>query len=1182
MSVKDFFKWNKILGWSVFAIALITYGLCVEPTASFWDAGEYISTSANLAVGHPPGAPLFQMLGAFFAMFAFGDTSKIAIMVNMLSVVSSAFAILFLFWTISMISRKLVVKNVQELSKNKAIAVLGSALVGALAFTFTDTFWFNAVETEVYAMATFIMSLLFWLGLKWEEDMHKPRGNKWLVIISFVIGLSFGVHFMGLLTIPAIGLIYFFKNYKTVTVKNFILANVAAIAVLLFIFKLLLPNALSFFGWLEVSLVNGLGMPFHSGSIIAFLLIIAAFYYALTFTRKNGYVNANTLTLCVLFIFVGFSSWTMLPIRANAGTTINENNPSNARELLAYYSLEQYGSNPFLFGPQFTDQFAGVDENNPYKDGKPKYEQDEKLGKYVIINNYVNADYNSNPDHLSILPRMWSPDHAERYLDFMDVELSVKSEFFSKKELHQIVNEFNNDVKIGQVSADEQLSFIKKFGQYVTVKKPSLLENFKFMFQYQLGDMYARYFLWNFVGKQDDIQWRMNNNGNWISGINFIDSILLGTSQDNLPKDIKENKGRNTYFFLPFILGILGLLFVVKKDLKLFWVLLVFFLFTGLAIQVYTNVRPFEPRERDYSVVGSFYVFAIWIGIGVLSLYEGVKKYISPKITAPLVTIVCLLAVPFLLANQNWDDHDRSGKYTAQSMAKAYLDSCEENAILFTIGDNDTFALWYLQEIEGHRRDVRVVNTSLLGTGWYIDQMKKKAYESDPIPSQLTHKQYRYGTRDQIIFQERTKDTISINRLVDFIGLDKEEVKVEMQSGQKYNTFPTKNIYVPVDKEAVLKNKIVAQKNAGEIVNNMFFKINNEQLGKNRILMLDMLANNNWERPIYFSGGSNDPAEFIWLKDYLQYDGIVYKLVPIHSPIDKDNPFDMGFIDTDSSYQKIMAWDWGNSGSDAIYHDVETRTNAFSYRASIARVSEKLIDEKKFDKAEDLMDLAMEKMPVDKFKLYTLVEPFVEGYYRINKPEKARNVFNDLGFMYKDHLNYYKTLSLEEQLRIPDDIITDLERYKTIIITGIENKDVSIIKEEIPYYLNALKPFKPLLNQVSYGISLERLVEGLYKANLNKEARALYLSEANKLKQNLEAAGKLNEEQMYGYAEQILMDITDFKKLLRIVHKNDDSIFFNKEKQKFDDNLDNLETLFMQEEDNQDSIALPPVTNSEL
>ena len=377
MTAESFFKWNKILGWVVFAIALITYGLCVEPTASFWDAGEYISTSANLAVGHPPGAPLFQMLGAFFAMFALGNTSNIAVMVNMLSVVSSAFAILFMFWTISMISRKLVVKDIKDLGKNKAIAILGSALVGSLAFAFTDTFWFNAVETEVYAMATFIMSLLFWLGLKWEEDMDKPRGNKWLLVIAFVIGLSFGVHFMGLLTIPAIGLIYFFKNYKKVTIKNFIIANIATIAVLLFIFKLLLPNALSFFGWLEVSMVNGLGLPFHSGSIIAFLLIIAAFYYAITFTRKNGYVHANTLTLCVLFIFIGFSSWTMLPIRANAGTTINENNPGNARELLAYYSLEQYGHNPFLYGPQFTDQYAGVNENDPYKDDKPKYEQDE-------------------------------------------------------------------------------------------------------------------------------------------------------------------------------------------------------------------------------------------------------------------------------------------------------------------------------------------------------------------------------------------------------------------------------------------------------------------------------------------------------------------------------------------------------------------------------------------------------------------------------------------------------------------------------------------------------------------------------------------------------------------------------------------------------------------------------------
>ena len=1162
MTGKNFFKYNKILGWSVFAIALITYGLCVEPTASFWDAGEYISTSANLAVGHPPGAPLFQMLGAFFANFAFGNTANIAIMVNMLSVFSSAFTILFLFFTISMLSRKLVVKDMKDINKSKAIAVLGSAVVGALTFTFTDTFWFNAVETEVYAMATFIMSVLFWLGLKWEENMHKPKGNRWLLLIAFVIGLSFGVHFMGLLTIPAIALVYFFKNYEKVTVKSFIIANIAAVAVLLFIFKMLLPNTLKFFGWMEVALVNNFGLPFHSGSIIAFLLLVAAFYYALNYTRKNGYVSGNTITLCILFIFVGFSSWIMLPIRANAGTTINENNPGNARELLAYYNLEQYPSNPFLYGPQFTDQYAPYNTNDPYKDDKPKYEQDHKLGKYVIVNNFKNAGLNPNEDQVSFLPRMWSQGNAERYLEFMNAEVVVKSKFLGKKELRQVVAEFNNDVQTGQISPDEQIDFIKKFGQYITVNKPTVVENFSFMFQYQLGYMYVRYLLWNFVGRQDDIQGKLNNNGNWISGINFIDNIILGISQDNLPDDIKNNKGRNTYFFLPFILGILGLLFVIKKDLKLFWVLLVFFLFTGLAIQVYTNVRPFEPRERDYSVVGSFYVFSIWIGIGVMSIYYGLKTYLPKKISAPLAAGLCLLAVPLLLASQNWDDHDRSNKYTAQSMAKAYLDSCEENAILFTIGDNDTFALWYLQEIEKHRTDVRVINTSLFATDWYIDQMKRKAYKSDPIPSQLTHDKYRWGTRDMIIYQERTKDTISIKALINFIASDRETAMVEMQSGQKHHTFPSKNIFVPVDKEAVLRNGVVAQKYAGEIVDSLKFHIKKDLLGKQNLMMLDILANNDWERPIYFSGGSADPAEFLWLKDYLQYDGLIYKLVPIHSPIQDDNRFDMGFIDTEVSYRKIMAWDWGNSGSDEIYHDVETRTNAFSYRASIARVVEKLIDEKKFDKAENLLDLAMEKMPIDKFKLYSLVEPFIDGYYQIGKPEKAQKVYGDLSYMYKDHLRYYETLPMEEQLGITDDIITDLERYKTIIITGIENKDEGVIKKEIPLYLKTIKSFKPLMDEVGYGISINRLIEGLYKADMKSEARALYLEEVVKIQRNLGLASKLSKEQMYGYAEQILDDIRDYKRMLRYVDKYEDSLFFKDEKAKFDKSLDELEDFF--------------------
>ncbi len=730
-----------------------------------------------------------------------------------------------------------------------------------------------------------------------------------------------------------------------------------------------------------------------------------------------------------------------------------------------------------------------------------------------------------------------------------------------------MVAEFNNDVQTGQIRPEEQLNFIKKYSQYITVKKPTAIENFSFMFQYQLGYMYVRYLLWNFVGKQDDIQGKLNMHGNWISGIDFIDTALLGISQKDLPKDIKNNKGRNTYFFLPFILGILGLLFVAKKDMKLFWVLLVFFLFTGLAIQVYTNVRPFEPRERDYSVVGSFYVFSIWVGIGVMSLYYGFKTYIPKKISAPLATGLCLLAVPLLMANQNWDDHDRSNKYTAQSMAKAYLDSCQENALLFTIGDNDTFALWYLQEIEHYRTDVRVINTSLFATDWYIDQMKRKAYKSDPIPSQLTHDKYRWGTRDMTIFQERTKDTINIKTLIDFIASDNESSMVEMQSGQKHHTFPSKNIYIPVDKNAVLQNKIIDPKNTDKIVDTMYLHINKDILGKQNLLMLDILANNNWKRPIYFSGGSADAAEFLWLKDYLQYDGLIYKLVPIHTPIQKNNMFDMGFIDTDVSYKKIMAWDWGNSGSDKIYHDVETRTNAFSYRSAIARVTEKLIEEKKFDKAENLLDLAMEKMPVNKFELYTLVEPFIEAYYQINKPKKARKVYGDLANLYKDHLRYYNTLPLQEQLLITEDIITDLERFKSIIITAIENKDETLIKTEIPYYLNLINNFKPLLNEVGYEISIARLIEGLYKVNIDDKARQLYLTETTKIRKVLGLASKLSKEQMYGYAEQILEAISDYKRLLRIIDKHEDSLFFKSEKLKFDNSLDDLEVFFKSEED---------------
>ena len=1071
----DFKKWNRILGWLVFLISLIVYSLTVEPTVSFWDAGEYILTSSKLQVGHPPGAPLFQMFGAFFSTFA-TDPSQIGMMMNMMSAFSSAFTILFMFWTITILLQKIVGKE-KQLSESKEYAILGSALVGSLAFAFTDSFWFNAVETEVYAMATLIMAVLFYLALRWERDMDKPRGNKWLILIAFVIGLSFGVHFMGLLTIPAIGLIYYFKNYKEITIKNFVIANVVSVAVLLFIFKLLLPSALKFFSASELFFVNSIGLPFNSGSIIAGLILIAAFYFGIKYTRDKKMKHANTLVLCLLFIFIGFSSWMLLPIRANANVVINENNPSSARELLAYYNLEQYPETHLFYGPQFTDQYSGLDDNpdERYVDAKPKYEKDYEKGEYVVVNDWKKANQNSNSAHRSILPRMWSTEHAENYMMFTGfLDFNLKPEYQMENELRTSIGQFKNDIARGNVDYEDYNKFLSKFRDYIDVKKPSLASNIAYLLEYQLGYMYWRYFMWNFTGRQDDIQGKYDNHGNWVSGIKFIDELHLGQSQDNLPSDVFNNKARNTYYFLPLILGLIGLFFLFNTDKNLFWVLLVFFLFTGIAIQVYTNVRPFEPRERDYSVVGSYYVFAIWIGFGVFAIYNAAKKYLSAKVLAPLVTIVCLILVPGILIANNWDDHDRSDKYTANSMAKKYLDSCAENAILFSIGDNDTFALWYAQEIEGYRTDVRVVNTSLFQTDWYIDQMKRKAYESDPIPSQLTHDKYKYGSREYVIKNPISSDTIYIKDFLNFVESDNPKTKIKyllQRSGDDVsqypsqylnsNYFPTENVRIPVDKQSVIKYGIVKPKDSAKIVPYIDIRIKENALYKNRLLMLDIVANNNWERPLYFTGGSFGDDDYIWMKDYLQLDGMCYKLVPIRTPVDKANPFDMGRVDSDLMYDMVKKWDWGNSGSTTIYHDTETRKNSISYRGNLARLIEQLIREGKLDKAEEIADLAMANMPVDYYGYYTLLEPYIGAYYEVDNKEKAQNLFKQVAKKYQENLAYYAGLKIENQERNFENIYLDIERYKSLIdvLSNYDNEFALTENEVFGNYLELFRHF---------------------------------------------------------------------------------------------------------------------------
>ncbi|EOG6894894.1 DUF2723 domain-containing protein [Flavobacterium psychrophilum] len=1054
----NFNKWNTALGWLTFFIALIVYSLTVEPTMSFWDCGEYIATAAKLEVGHPPGAPLFQMIGAFFAMFAI-DNQHVALMVNMMSVFSSAFTILFMYWSTSIILRKVVSRfsdpslkgeQAKQINQTNSIVILGSSFVGSLAFTFSDSFWFNAVEAEVYAMATLLIALLFWLGLRWEEEMHTPRGNKWLLIISLVVGLSFGVHFMALLTIPSIGFLYYFKNYKNITIKSFIIANIVVVAVLLFIFKLLLPWTMTFFGDTEVFMVNNLGLPFDSGTIFVTLLLIALFYFGLKYTQEKGKPLYNTLILCVLFIMLGFSTWMMLPIRANANTPINENKPSDAREVLAYYNREQYGVNPLFYGPQFSDTYAGLDEDNPYTDDKPNYERDYKKGKYVIVNNYKNGSQNSDDNHKAILPRMWSTDHAENYMKFTNVlAFRIKPEYSEEKELTDIVSQFRTSYASGKLDVEDYAKFLKAYGQYLDIEKPTTIDNLTFMVQYQFGYMYWRYLMWNFVGRQNDKQGEYTTlDGNWLSGINVLDAIRLG-SQENLPATWQNNKARNTYFFLPFIIGLIGFFFHIKKDIKSFYVVLALFLFTGIALKIYLNERPFEPRERDYALVGSFYVFAIWIGIGVYAIFDFLKSYIQPKIVAPIVITACLFAAPILMATQNWDDHDRSGKYTAVSSARAYLDSCDKNAILFTIGDNDTFPIWYLQEIEGYRTDVRIVNTSLLMTDWYIDQMKAKAYESESVPISFSHKDYVDGKRDYLVFDQKTEERLDVKEFFDFVSSDDPRTLIEMKNGQKIQFYPSNKIRIPVNKNNVITNKIVSPKYNDSIVPYIDVDIKGDALYKNRLMMLDIVRNNNWKRPIYFSPGAFADDDYIWMKDYLQLNGMVYKLVPVKTPIDKEaSGFDMGSIDTDKMYDIMMKLDWGNSESTKIYHDPETRKNSISYRTHLTRLMNQLIAEGQKDKAKKIIELALTKLPLDYYEFYSMVDPFADGYYKLGETQKARTLLKQLEAKYQDELKYFSRTKASEQNTNAIDIITNIERYRGLLEIMKNNKDTNFYNTE--------------------------------------------------------------------------------------------------------------------------------------
>jgi hypothetical protein len=938
------------------------------------------------------------------------------------------------------------------------------------------------------------------------------------------------------------------------------------------IFKLLLPSTLAFFGKAEVFFVNTLGLPFNSGTLFAALAIIAVFYYSLNYTRKKNLVNLNTGILTVLFVLVGFSSWIMIPIRANANTVINENSPSDARLLLAYYNLEQYPETKLFYGPMFSDAYAGQDPDEPYIDDKPKYERDYTTGKYKIVNFWEDARFNSNSAHNGLLPRLWSSEHAGNYMNFTEpLEFSIKPSYRSNPQLKSRIDQFREEVAEGAVDGNQYNEFLKTFSPYLDIEKPSFFSNLKFFIEYQLGYMYLRYFMWNFTGRQNDQQGTYTIlDGNWISGIPFIDELRLG-NQGDLNDDALNNKARNTYFFLPFLLGLIGLYFIYTQDPKRFWVLMLFFLFTGIALKVYLNERPFEPRERDYALVGSFYVFTLWIGLGCMSLIQSVQRYLSPRIASPLVVLLCLVAVPLLMASQNWDDHDRSNRYTAQSLSRAYLQSIQKDkgAMIFTIGDNDTFALWYAQDIEGYRTDVRTINSSLLGTDWYIDQMKRKTYESEPIPSQMTHDLYAYGVRDVVRYQP-VLDSVrwDIKDLINWIASDHPRTKIKdylektgrdpdqlPKSQQEGVFYPTRKIRVPVNKENVLKSGVVKPEDADKILPYIDIDLPETALLKNQMMMLDILANNDWERPIYFTGGSYDEAEYIWMKKYLQLEGLVYKLVPIETDLGKENPYLMGRIDSDLMYDIVLQWDWGNSEREDIYHDPETRKNSISFRSNMARLAEQLINEEKYDKAKTILDLAIEKMPLDYFGYYSLLVPFVDGYYRIDAIEKAQDLSQKIAYKYADRLEYFTSLDANTQYGLGEEIITEIERYRTLVEADLKHAEKSNLAPMLNQFLGATLPFKFLYGDYEFYTSLVDVAEGYYLIDEIELAQNLSIKIADQYSKRMELFAQFSPSNQLQLQDRIKQEWTSYNYFLQIINSYDDTSFFKSLEEQYNENV---------------------------
>ncbi len=953
MTDKKFTLWHRIAAFVAFAVSAVTYLLTIEPSASYWDCGEFIASSYKLEVGHPPGNPVFQLIARFFTMF--GDNMHAAILVNAMSALCSALTIFFLYLTIVWLARRIVKTD----TAGGAIAVIGSGLVGALAYCFSDTFWFSAVEGEVYAMSSLFTAVVFWAMTMWYDRADEPHSSRWIVLIAFLMGLSIGVHLLNLLAIPALVFMYYYRQREDARFTFWELVKIFAVGavilgLLVFLFIPYLPKLAAY---CDLFFVNVLGLPYNSGAAFFMVALLALLFWGLFVTLKKQRVFLNTALLCVTMITIGFSVFSIDIIRSCAKTPTNEYQPDNAFTLVRYLSREQYGSTPLLYG-QYYDA--------PYELKTTKYWAPLD-GKYKHVDGPVDAAYKSSGKML--FPRMWSSSADGKCESFYRAYTGGKGR---------------------KIRGAED-------------PKPTMGANLYYFFDYQLGWMYWRYFMWNFVGRQNEIHSPTPGDifhGNWESGVKFIDDFRLG-DQSDAPATLADNLGKNHYFFLPLILGLLGLCFQFDRDKRGSWLTFLMFFMTGIAIVLYLNQPPYQVRERDYAYAGSFYFFSVWIGLAVAALYSWISSATKGRhdvLLAAGLTVACVL-VPVQMASENWDDHDRSGRATAVEMARNYLNSVGPNGILITHGDNDTFPLWYAQEVEGVRTDVRICNTSLLGTDWHIDQMKWACNESAPLALSIGPEQYLYGTNEYVPIVDSREQAMDIKDVITLFRHP--DVRVPMSSGRKVDYIASRRIRVPVNKANVIASGILDAKYADMIPESIVLQIpkGKDYLTKPEIFLLDLLSNYQWDRPLNMLNMGGDLN--IGIKDYLMYEGFSYKFVPVRNKI---TTTDVGFVDTEALYRmltEVYSFDAISADKWFVdYQNIYTHLGVMAPRGIFLNAAKAFMKEGKNDWAVEMLDLSREVMhrfPIESIPLGMstndyLVISMVDTYYKLGEVDKAREL----------------------------------------------------------------------------------------------------------------------------------------------------------------------------------------------